>query len=133
MRSKQMLQEASNEVDLTPMLDVVFILLIFFIVTASFLKEKSMPSTLVPESQSNNTESFTAVFNVDSNNNIVYENRVVNQNAVRSLVAQKYAENPKGFAVVVNAHDNSSVETYVGILDAARQAKVNAVSLKSYN
>lgn len=123
--------EEKAEIDLTPMLDVVFIMLIFFIVTASFLKEKSI-GVNVPEDNDApppiDTESKSILISVTATDEIFIDKRRVDIRAVRSLIAQKSAENPDG-GVVVRAHEQSTANTYVAIADAAREAKIFNVSL----
>lgn len=126
--------EDKAEIDLTPMLDVVFIMLIFFIVTASFIKEKSV-GVNVPEDNDQppppDDESKNILISVNSTDDIYIDNRRVDIRAVRSLIAQKSAENPEG-GVVVRMHEQSTAETYVAIADAAREAKIFNVSLVPY-
>ena len=127
--------EDKAEIDLTPMLDVVFIMLIFFIVTASFLKESSI-GVNVPEDNDQppppDADSKNILVSVTSNDEIFIDQRRVDIRAVRSLIAQKSAENPEG-GVVVRAHEQSTAETYVAIADAAREAKIYNVSLVPYD
>ncbi len=132
MKNQAATQELSSDVDLTPMLDVVFILLIFFIVTTSFIKEKGLETNLLPERNTGHSEIPSTLFTVDANNNVIFDNRVINEKAIRSVLTQKLAENPEGISLLVNAHEASSVETYVAILDAAKQANITATALKSY-
>lgn len=123
--------EDKAEIDLTPMLDVVFIMLIFFIVTASFVKEKSI-GVNVPEDnqqqQTQETESKNILVQVKATDEIFIDTRRVDVRSIRSLIAQKKAENPEA-SVIVRAHEQSSTETYVAIADAAREAKIYNVSL----
>lgn len=123
--------EDKAEIDLTPMLDVVFIMLIFFIVTASFIKEKSL-SVNVPEetppTDTENTENKNILIQVKATDEIFIDTRRVDIRSVRSLIAQKKAENPQA-AVIVRAHEQSSAESYVAIADAAREAKISNVTL----
>jgi biopolymer transport protein ExbD len=122
------------EIDLTPMLDVVFIMLIFFIVTASFVKEKAL-NVNVPENSTAQPppsgENKTILIVVDAQNEVFIDGRRVDVHSVRSLIAQKNAANPGG-GVVVRAHEDSSTETYVKIADASRDANVMDVSLIPY-
>ncbi len=125
--------EDKSEIDLTPMLDVVFIMLIFFIVTASFIKEKSL-GVNVPEDNDDvptTEENKNILIQVNSNDEIYIDARRVDERAVRSLIAQKKAENPEA-SVVVRMHNDSKAETYVNIADSAREAKVASVSLVPY-
>lgn len=130
-------QEAEDkaEIDLTPMLDVVFIMLIFFIVTASFVKEKSI-GVNVPEDNDQpppeDLKSKNILIQVTSADEIFIDNRRIDKRSVRSLIAQKHAEAPEG-SVVVRAHEESTAEAYIVIADAARQAKITNVSLVPYD
>ncbi|WP_075188358.1 ExbD/TolR family protein [Teredinibacter haidensis] len=123
--------EDKAEIDLTPMLDVVFIMLIFFIVTASFIKEKSLGLN-VPENTENlpppETESKSILVQINANDEIYIDQRRVDIRSVRSLIAQKSAESPEG-GVVVMAHEQASTASYVAIADAAREANIYDVSL----
>lgn len=123
------------EIDLTPMLDVVFIMLIFFIVTASFIKEQSIDVN-VPENAEQppppDAASKNILISVTSSDEIYIDQRRVDIRAVRSLIAQKSAENPES-GVVVRAHEQSTANTYVAIADAAREAKIFDVSLVPYD
>lgn len=129
-RKRKESAEDKAEIDLTPMLDVVFIMLIFFIVTASFIKEKSLDMN-VPENSdktSQSTESKSILIRISSNDEIFMDDRRVDVRSVRSLIAQKSAENPEG-GVVVMASEQASTSAYVAIADAAREAGIFNVSL----
>lgn len=127
MSKHQSQAEERAEIDLTPMLDVVFIMLIFFIVTAAFLKERSLPVN-TPEGKGESDAGAAMVFQVNANDEVFLEGRRVDLQSVRSLVARQRAEMPES-AVVVVASGEASTHTYVAIADAARQAKVASVSL----
>lgn len=123
------------DIDLTPMLDVVFIMLIFFIVTASFVKERTLNVNVpeqnnVQEPPSNDQPSAILVM-VDDQNDVFIDGRRVDIRSVRSLIAQKNAANP-GAGVVVRAHEDSNTETYIKIADASRDAQVNNILLVPY-
>ncbi len=136
-RRKRNRQEETDkaEIDLTPMLDVVFIMLIFFIVTASFVKEQTINVNVPDPDQVNappNPDSPPSILVVvDAQDAITIDGRRVDLRAVRSNIAQKKAENPES-SVVVRAHELSSTATYVGIADAAYAANVSGVSLVPY-
>lgn len=123
------------DIDLTPMLDVVFIMLIFFIVTASFVKERTLNVNVpeqnnVQEPPSNDQPSAILVM-VDDQNDVFIDGRRVDIRSVRSLIAQKNAANP-GAGVVVRAHEDSNTETYIKIADASRDAQVSNILLVPY-
>ncbi|MDY0006159.1 MAG: biopolymer transporter ExbD [Spongiibacteraceae bacterium] len=121
--------EEETEIDLTPMLDVVFIMLIFFIVTASFIKEITLPvnmpeSTEAPKNQKNPN----IVVKVTATDEIWMEDRRVDRRAVRSVIERLYAENPKA-AVIVSASPESTTDAVSAVIDSAREANVYNVSL----
>lgn len=123
------------EIDLTPMLDVVFIMLIFFIVTASFVKESTLnvnvPEDRETEAQLNPDATPAILVVVDDQNDVFIDGRRVDIRSVRSLIAQKNAANPGG-GVVVRAHEDSNTETYIKIADASRDAQVYSIMLVPY-
>jgi biopolymer transport protein ExbD len=124
--------EESSEIDLTPMLDVVFIMLIFFIVTASFIKEAGIEVNRPEASTASQKENVNILIAVSPTNEIWIDKRRVDKRAVRSVIERMHAENPKG-AVVVQADNKSSTETVVAVLDASRAAGVYDVSLATEN
>lgn len=121
-------EEQGSDIDLTPMLDVVFIMLIFFIVTASFIKETGIEVNRPEASTSNSKENANILVAVNATNEIWIDKRRVDKRAVRSVIERMHAENPKG-AVVVQADNESNTETVAGVIDAARAAGVYDVSL----
>jgi len=124
-------QEESAKIDLTPMLDVIFIMLIFFIVTASFTKERSIDTSVQQAdsaSSTTNDKPKNILITINSNDELTIDNRRVDISAIRSLITQKIAENPNA-EIFVKAHEASTVETYISVADAAREAKVYAISL----
>lgn len=121
--------DEESEIDLTPMLDVVFIMLIFFIVTASFIKEAGIEINRPEASEpSNPSDSANIVFQVTSSNEIWLDGRRTDIRSVRANVERMHAENPQA-AVIIQAHKNANAETYAGVADSARQADVYNVSL----
>jgi len=133
MRGK-MRQAADDEaqIDLTPMLDVVFIMLIFFIVTASFIKEAGVEVNRPEASTSNPKENVNILIAVTGNDEVWMDGRRIDIRAVRANVERLHAENPKG-AVVIQADNTSTTETVVAVLDASREAGVFDVSLATEN
>lgn len=119
--------EESN-IDLTPMLDVVFIMLIFFIVTATFIKESGIevnrPSAVTAVTQ----ERASILVAIDAQNNIWIERRQVDFRAVRPNIQRLHMENPQG-AVVIQADQESKTEVLVKVIDAARAAGVENIAL----
>ncbi len=121
--------EEENEINLTPMLDVVFIMLIFFIVTASFIRESGLDVNRpdAPMSQSEPQDSNILVA-ITANDEILIENRTIDPRAVRANIERLHAENPDG-SVVIQANKRSTNKMLVTVMDAARQAGVYNISM----
>jgi biopolymer transport protein ExbD len=120
--------EDEAQIDLTPMLDVVFIMLIFFIVTASFIKEAGIEVNRPEASTSQPKENVNILIAINANNEIWMDKRRIDVRAVRANIERLHAENPKG-AVVIQADNKSNTETVAAVLDASREAGVFDVSL----
>lgn len=116
-------------IDLTPMLDVVFIMLIFFIVTASFVKEIGLEMTQQEQTQEQpQTENKNIVLQVTATNEIWLEGRRIDVRSVRANVERLHAENPKA-AVIIQSHPKASNDTLIKISDQSREANVYDISL----
>jgi len=124
--------EEDNEINLTPMLDVVFIMLIFFIVTASFIKEAGIDVNRPDAPTSESIADANILIAISSNDEIWIDKRMIDPRAVRPNIERLHAENPKG-SVVIQADKKSTNETLVTVMDAARQAGVFNVSLAANN
>lgn len=124
--------EEESEIDLTPMLDVVFIMLIFFIVTASFVKEAGLDVARPPVSEEPPPpeENKNIVFQINENNDIFLERRRIDVRSVRANVERLHAENPQA-KVIIDAHPKAKTETFVMVADQAREAGVYDVSLST--
>ena len=120
--------EDEAQIDLTPMLDVVFIMLIFFIVTASFIKEAGVEVNRPEASTSQPKKNVNILIAISATNEIWMDQRRIDVRAVRANIERLHAENPKG-AVVIQADKESNTETVVAVLDASREAGVYDVSL----
>ncbi len=128
MRRRHLAPEEESEVNMTPMLDVVFIMLIFFIVTASFVKESGIEVTRQYASQAEKKESANIFIAIAENGQVWIDKRMVDVRAVRSNIERLHAENPQG-SVVIQADRASKNGILVQVLDAAKAAKVENVSL----
>ena len=123
-------QEDENEINLTPMLDVVFIMLIFFIVTASFIRASGLDANRPDQNQTTAVvqESGAILIIIDAQDKIWVDGRVVDPRAVRANIERLHAENPK-HTVVIQTSPDSSAETLVTVMDASRQANVYNISI----
>jgi biopolymer transport protein ExbD len=128
MRKHYGYEENDDDINMTPMLDIVFIMLIFFIVTASFVKETGIdiqrPSAVTSESK----EQASIVVAISEVGEIWIDKRAVDVRSVRANIERIRAENPQG-SVVIQADKNSTNGLLVQVMDAARQAGVENVSI----
>ena len=123
-------EDNENKINLTPMLDVVFIMLIFFIVTATFVKEVGLdvnqpdddkPKTVDPDKKS-------IVVRITNRDRIIIAQRDVDYRAVRANIERLHAENPEA-PVIIQPHPDSTPDVMLHIMDSARLAGVYNVSL----
>jgi biopolymer transport protein ExbD len=121
-------QEEDATVDITPMLDVVFIMLIFFIVTATFVKLSGIEVDSPKASTSVVQEKANILIAIDVNNKIWINRRQVDLRALRPNIERLHAENPKGI-VVIQADKMSRNEVLVQVMDASRKAGVYDIAL----
>ncbi len=123
-------EEESEEINLTPMLDVVFIMLIFFIVTATFIKEAGIqvdrPDTMTADSQ----EDAAILIAISASDEIWIDKQERDPRDLRVIIERLHAENPKG-SIVIQADEESTNETLVSILEAAKAAGVTNVAIAS--
>ena len=112
------------------MLDVVFIMLIFFIVTASFVNEVGLDVNRPPTSDAPPPDSADTniVFRISESNEIMLEGRRIDVRSVRANVERLNAEKPEA-SVVIAAHPKAKTELFVKISDQAREAGVYNISL----
>lgn len=116
-------------IDLTPMLDVVFILLIFFIVTTTFIDETAIEVHRPPNAeQPPPLENRTIIFEVGSTGNIWLEGRNIDIRSVRANIERLRADNPDT-KVIISAHPKSKSKVYIEIADQAREAGVYDIAL----
>ena len=118
------------EINITPMLDIVFIMLIFFIVTTSFVTEQglevSRPSTAPPKEVKQ--DKGPIVVKIDSSSLISVQGRVLEPRAVEANLERQKAEKPDS-PLIIAAHPAADTEALVTILDAARAVDIESVSV----
>ncbi len=120
--------QEESQIELTPMLDVVFIMLIFFIVTTSFVKESgievSRPNALTAEKQ----ERASIFIAIKEDGSIWLKKRKIDIDAVRANMEKLHAESPEG-AVVIQADKKSETGVLVRVMDQIRLAGVKNISV----
>ncbi len=128
MRRRLIESEEESEINITPMLDVVFIMLIFFIVTASFVKESGIDITRPDAATAELKERGNILVAITESGQIWIDRRQVDVRAVRANIERLHAENPQG-AVVIQADENSKNGLLVAVMDAAKLAGVENISI----
>jgi len=125
-------EEESEEINLTPMLDVVFIMLIFFIVTATFIKEAGIqierPDTYTADTQ----DDASILIAISASDEVWIDRKERAPQAIRGIIERLHAENPKG-SIVIQADEDSSNEKLVLVMEAAKAAGVANVSIATDN
>ena len=121
-------ENSEAEVNITPLLDIVFIMLIFFIVTATFVKESGIqvdrPSARTAVVQ----EHAAILIAIDADDRIWINRRVIDVRAVRASTERLHLENPQG-SVVIQADKKSSNGTLVQVMDQVRLAGVERIAI----
>ena len=125
---QNLVEDEEATIDMTPMLDVVFIMLIFFIVTASFVQESGIEVNRPDASTSAAKPRANILIAINDTGEIWINKRKVEESQVRANIERLHAENPQG-TVVVQADEEAKTKTLVAVMDAARAAGVYDVSL----
>ena len=124
-------QDTTLSIDLTPMLDVVMIMLIFFIVAGSFVREVAIEVERKPASNQSSSESSENIsVQISATDEFWIRGRKVDGRAMRANISRLRAESPKA-KVVIRAHNGSTVAGVALVVDAAREAGIYAVSLST--
>lgn len=114
--------------DMTPMLDIVFIMLIFFIVTTSFVREAGItvnsPSAETAEQQ----ESANIFIAISETGAVWIDRRQVDIRTVRAIVARLHASNPEG-SVVIQSDRRASTEQLMQVMDQVRLAGISSIAI----
>jgi biopolymer transport protein ExbD len=123
-------EDDENEINLTPMLDVVFIMLIFFIVTATFIRDTGLDAQR-PDANNQPTitdEDGAILVMINATDDIFVDNQSVDLRQVRPRIQAMFAEDSER-PMVIQAHGDSTTEMLVGVLDAANQVGITNVSV----
>lgn len=123
-------EDEGAEIDLTPMLDVVFIMLIFFIVVASFIKEAGIEINRPDNTNSDPSDASSILVRIQSDDQIWMENRRVDARAVRANIQRLLAADPEQ-AVSMKVDKGAKAKTVVDVADAAREAGAGAINWAS--
>lgn len=123
-----LVDEEESQIDLTPMLDVVFIMLIFFIVTASFVKESGIDVNRPDAATAVKKERANILVGISDKGEIWINKRRIDVRAVQANIERLKAENPQG-TVVIQADEKATTDVLIKVMDSARAAGVYDVSI----
>jgi biopolymer transport protein ExbD len=130
MRRSHVTQEEEAEINITPMLDIVFIMLIFFIVTATFVRETGIDVTRPDAQTAQQQQRPPILIAISAEGEIWFDRRRIDIRAVRANVERALAENPEG-GVVILADREARTGLLVEVMDEARLAGAPSVSIAS--
>ena len=116
------------EINIAPLIDMVFILLIFFLVATSFVRETGVEIDRPVASTAVAKEKASILIGITSDNRIIMEDREIDLRAVRANVERALAENPEGGIVIV-ADKASLTGTAIKVLDGCKLAGAKNVSI----
>jgi biopolymer transport protein ExbD len=124
-------QNQAQVIDLTPMLDVVFILLIFFIVTASFIKSPGIEvyRTLTVSADQKKP---AILVGINDQNQIWIDKHLVNDNVVKLRLVSLRAENPRG-TLVIQIDGEAAIGKLALVADIAREIGITNISVSTFN
>ncbi len=127
-RSNRSSVEQSADIDMTPMLDIVFIMLIFFIVTTSFVKESGIDVNRPSASTGVTKEQGNIIVGIKANGDVWIDKRLIDIRAVRANVSRLHAENPLG-TVIIAADRDTKTHVLVRVMDQIRLAGIMNASI----
>ena len=130
-RFSQRKNKEETEINLTPMLDVVFIMLIFFIVTTSFVKETGIEVNRPSAKSANSKTSANILIAIKNNNEIWIDKRMVDIRSVRANVERLKAENNTKSSVVIQSDTKAQTGTLVKVMDQIRLAGIFDISIST--
>ncbi len=119
------------EINITPMLDVVFIMLIFFIVTTSFVREQGLDISRPSQSEEQvvqDEDRLPIVVRIDHTSLITVNRRRVEVDAIRANLEREYAQSPQS-PLIIATHPDAITDALVQVLDAANVVGISSVSV----
>jgi biopolymer transport protein ExbD len=122
--------EEAGEIDLTPMLDVVFILLIFFIVTSVFVTEAGIDVVRPEASTVESAKGDLILIAVGPAGDIWIDGDQIDPRFIRSRFELRLADAPNS-AIIIQADASANNEQVMLILEAAREANITNVSISA--
>ncbi len=128
--AQRMAKHDEEDINLTPMLDVVFIMLIFFIVTATFIKQPGIdpnrPDALTEEQKPR----VSVLVGISASGDVWIDKDRVKPEAIRAEIERVHSENPAG-GLVIQADKLAKAEKLMAVLNAARAAGITDVAVST--
>ncbi|MGC9451117.1 MAG: ExbD/TolR family protein [Oceanipulchritudo sp.] len=121
---------ATEDINISPLIDMVFILLIFFIVTTVFVEETGVEVTKPQAASQIQLEKNSILIAITANNNVVYGGREIGVNGVRGIVKRLIQDDPK-MPVIIQADENVPTRILVRVIDEAKLAGANSVNIST--
>jgi len=121
---------ASEDINISPLIDMVFILLIFFIVTTVFVEETGVEVTKPQAASQIQLEKNSILIAITANNNVVYGGREIGINGVRGVVKRLVQDDPK-MPVIIQADENVPTRILVRVIDEAKLAGASSVNIST--
>ncbi|MEA1922897.1 MAG: biopolymer transporter ExbD [Pseudomonadota bacterium] len=128
LRGGQNSNNNTQEINISPLIDLVFLLLIFFLVTTSFVKETGIEVQRPVASTAELKEQGNLLIGVDDSGRVFMDRRQVDVRMVRGHIARALAENPKSGVIIV-ADQQSQAGVIIKVMDQCRLAGAKSVSL----
>ncbi len=130
MRNRHSRRQSGSvaEINMTPLIDMVFILLIFFIVTTSFVKETGVDVSRPSAKTAVKKDLANIMIAITANGSINMDGRAIDRRAIRANVERMHAENPEG-SVIILADKDAKTGLLIEVMDQARLAGVANVSI----
>ena len=125
-------QQQGQAIDLTPMLDVVFIMLIFFIVTASFIKLPGVEVNKVDANKADTYKKVSILVAVTGTNEFWIDKKRVEATGLKLNLTRLFNDNPKG-GMVIQADNESNIEAIAKVADIARDIGISPVAISTEN
>ena len=125
---RHQVQQDESDLDITPMLDIVFIMLIFFIVTTSFVNESGIEVNSPSALTSVNQDKASIFIAINENSEVWIDKRQVDITTVRAIIARLHTSNPDG-SVIIQADKLVSADQLMTVMDQVRQAGVHNIAL----
>ena len=122
-------KKSTEEINMSPLIDMVFILLIFFIVTTVFVEETGVEVNKPQAASASDLEKNSILIAITENGNVVYGGKEVGISGVRPIIRRLYQK--EKMPVIIQADRNSITDTLVRVIDEAKLAGAISVSLST--